>query len=161
MTGAHANPSRIALTLSNLALWGGTFAAVQSKVSLENVLILHPNANKYTLGISGADAAAAETSLNNNKALGSFSAVNSTFEWFQSTIPFDRLGQNPFVSDCTFLRNGYALGLSASLGDGGQSSGLIFQHNTIRLFNSFTGLTPGLVSTIAYNEIAQGFVMFS
>ena len=34
---------------------------------------------------------------------------------------------------------------------------LIFQHNTIRMFNAFTGLTPGLESTIAYNEIAHGF----
>lgn len=29
----------------------------------------------------------------------------------------------------------------------------MFQHNTIRLFNSFTGLTPGLLSTITYNDI--------
>ena len=122
-TGAHGNPSRISLALSHLALWGATFAAVQSKVSFDNVLMAHPNANKYTLGSSGVDGAAAETSLNNNKESGSFSATNSTFEWFQSTIPFDRLGEQPFISDCSFLRNGYALGLSASLGDGGQSSG--------------------------------------
>ena len=155
-TTPTGNPSKIDLTLSNLALWGGTFAAIQSRVKLDHMLLAHPNANKFGLGASGTEAAAAETTLNNNKEQGTFQATNSTFEWSQATILFDRLGKDPFVSDCKFLRQGYSLGLSASLGDGGLSSGLVFQHNEIRLFNSFTGLTPGLVSTIAYNDISRG-----
>ena len=84
--------------------------------------------------------------------------VNSTVEWSQSVTPLDLLGRNAFVSDCRFLRSGYNGGLSASLGDGGNGAGLIFQHNAVQLFNSFTGLTPGLTSTIAYSIFSHSAV---
>ena len=51
-------------------------------------------------------------------------------------------------------RTGYALGSSASLSDGGESSGLLFSRNSVKTFNSFVGITPGLRSTIEYNEFA-------
>ena len=98
LPGKHGNPSRIALTLSNIVLWGATFAAKQSTVTLDRTLLAHPSANSYVLGRSGADAAAAETTLDNSvkgagdtlttsattvSGGGSFTATNSTFEWSQ------------------------------------------------------------------------------
>ena len=65
---------------------------------------------------------------------------------------FDLLGTNPYFSDCTFLRSMYSLGETATVSDGGKSAGMIFQHNTIKLLNSFVGITPGLVATIAYAD---------
>ena len=38
-SGSNKSPSKIALTVSNLAMWGGTFSAVQSTLSLSNVLM--------------------------------------------------------------------------------------------------------------------------
>jgi len=75
-------------------------------------------------------------------------AVNSTFEWNDHVHLFDRVGKGAFFSDCTFMRQGYALGESATLSDGGLAAGLVFQHNLVTIFNSFVGITPGLTSTL-------------
>lgn len=142
----------VSVTLSGVVMWGGTFQSSQANIVLDHVRMLHPQAHKYVIGEVGATAA--ETWLNNSHAFGGFRATNSTFEWGQTVAPFNRIGEGAFVSDCAFLRGQYALGESASLSDGGGSGGLVFQHNAVRLFNSFSGLTPGLTSTVAYNEFA-------
>jgi hypothetical protein len=147
---------KVALSLADVTLWGATLAAPQATLSLDGVELLHPQAMRNTLGVVGAAGLAAETTLKFNSAAGSLRMVNSTVEWSQSVTPLDLLGRNAFVSDCRFLRSGYNGGLSASLGDGGMGTGLVFQHNAVQLFNSFTGLTPGLKSTVAYNIFAHG-----
>jgi len=105
----------------------------------------HPSATRYVSGISGMTAA--ETILKLNQKQGSITMINSTQEWSQSITPFDKIGMNPYFSDNLFLRQSYNLGLSASVGDEGKSRDLIFQHNTIALFNAFTGITPGCTFT--------------
>ena len=80
------------------------------------------------------------------------SMTNCTVSWADGPAPFDMLGLNPVVKNNAFLWSGYALGEVASLGDRGNSKGLVFTHNTVGHFNAFAGLTPGLTSVIAANE---------
>ena len=141
------------LKMQRLVLWGGTLKAPQTNLILDRIVMAHPSANRYVLGEIGMTAA--ETVLQFNEGSGSLRMTNSTMEWSQSVTPLDKLGVAPYFSDNDFLRSGYSLGLSASLGDKANSRGLVFQHNTVRLFNSFTGITPGLVSTVAYNVFGQ------
>ena len=62
--------------------------------------------------------------------------------------------QVDIISTVSDHHAGYALGSSASLSDGGESTGLLFARNSVKRFNSFVGITPGLKSTIEYNEFA-------
>eukprot|EP00756_Hemistasia_phaeocysticola_P003218 Hpha_TRINITY_DN1212_c0_g1::TRINITY_DN1212_c0_g1_i1::g.44785::m.44785 len=144
--------SKLNVKLSDIVLWGATFEISQTNIALDRVGMYHPQAHRYVLGEEGMTAA--ETWLNATSKYGKLTATNSTFEWGQTVVPFDRIGKGSFVSDCAFLRGQYALGQSASVGDGGSASELVFQHNTVRLFNSFSGIEPGLKSTVAYNEFA-------
>merc|ERR1740117_1849266 len=93
--------------------------------------------------------------LNFNKVAGSLRMLDSTVAWDASLVPFNRLGQNAHFSGNLFTRNGYALGESASLSDGGTASGIVFEHNTVTHFNAFVGITPGLMTTVAYNTFSH------
>ena len=81
--------------------------------------------------------------------------LNSSVAWADATPIFNRVGPRALVRDCRFSRIGYALGESATLSDGGQSSELVFDHNTVDRFNTFVAITPGLRATISYNVFAH------
>ena len=127
-------------------------------MDLDNVKMLFPAANRRVLDEVGITSA--ETLVNmevGGSTGGRLRAVNSTFEWNDHVHLFDRVGKGAFFSDCTFMRQGYALGESATLSDGGQAAGLVFQHNLVTIFNSFVGITPGLTSTLVRLVRVGGF----
>ena len=141
------------LTLRDLTLFGGTFAAPQADLRLERVQMLFPSANRRVLDDEGFSAA--ETVLDFNKAHGSLTMLNSSVAWADATPLFNRVGKSALVRDCRFSRIGYALGESATLSDGGQSSELVFEHNSVDMFNTFVAITPGLHATIQYNVFSR------
>jgi hypothetical protein len=67
-------------------------------------------------------------------------------------VPLNLVGANAVFRNNLFRRNGYAIGDGASISDGGLSTGMIFERNTVALFNSFSGITPGLKATLRLNE---------
>ena len=143
---------RTRLTLERMSLFGGSLSAPQSDLALNQVQMLYPSANRRVLDEIGDTTA--PIVLEANVQRGSLRVTNCTFDWFDAVAPLNRIGDSAFVADTLFSRSAYALGESASLSDGGKSAGLLFEYNTIRTFNSFVGLTPGLRSTVAYNRIS-------
>ena len=138
------------LRLEKLAMWGGTFAVLRSKLTLDTVDVLFPTANRRVLGEPGM--LRASTLLMNTPAQGQFTMINSTLEWADGTVPLNLVGNGAVFRNNLFRRNGYAIGDGASISDGGNSDGMLFERNTVALFNSFSGITPGLHSTIRLNE---------
>ena len=138
------------LRIEKLTMWGGTFAVLRSNLTLDTVDLLFPTANRRVLGEAGM--LRANTLLMNNPAHGHFTMINSTLEWADGTVPLNLIGNGAVFRNNLFRRNGYAIGDGASISDGGNSDGMLFERNTIALFNSFSGITPGLHSTIRLNE---------
>ena len=138
------------LRIEKLALWAGTAAVIRSELTLDTVDVLFPTANRRVLDEAGM--LRADTQLLNNPAHGRLTMINSTLEWADGTVPLNLIGNGAVFRNNLFRRNGYAIGDGASISDGGNSDGMLFERNTIALFNSFSGITPGLRSTIRLND---------
>jgi hypothetical protein len=138
------------LKIEKLAMWGGTLAVVRSQLELNTVDMLFPTANRRVLDEPGP--LRADTQLMNNPAHGRLIMINSSLEWADGTVPLNLIGNNAVIRNNLFRRNNYAIGDGASISDGGNSAGMLFERNTIALFNSFSGITPGLHATIRLNE---------
>ena len=143
---------RTRLTLQRMSLFAGSLAARQCDLTMDEVDLRFPSANRRTLDEAGDTTA--PIVLEHNAQHGSLRVTNCTFDWFDAVVPLNRVGEAAYIADTVFSRSAYALGESASLSDSGRSSGLVFEHNTIRTFNAFAGLTPGLRATVAYNHIS-------
>jgi hypothetical protein len=141
------------LRLEFLTLWGGALHVVQSNLELNTVQWLFPTASKRTLNQVGVIDA--PIVLNNNLARGRIRMVNSTIEWHDGVVAFDRIGSGAIIRNCAFRRSSYAGGESAAVSDGGNSVGLQFIGNTVALFNSFSGVTPGKHAVITMNEFSD------
>ena len=138
------------LKIEKLAMWAGTVAVVRTELTLDTVHMLFPTANRRVLDETGM--LRADTKLMNNPAHGRLTMINSTLEWADGTVPLNLIGNNAIIRNNLFRRNGYAIGDGASISDGGNSDGMLFERNTIALFNSFSGITPGRHAIIRLNE---------
>ena len=143
------------LSLSHVTLYAGTLGTTEAAwwLSMDHVRMAFPSANRRVLDEEGATAA--PLVLRANEAGGGLTLANCSFEWWDAIVPFDVVGDGARVSDCSFVRGGYALGESASLSDGGRSDGLVFERNEVTIFNSFVGLTPGTHALVEYNEFSR------
>ena len=148
LNSSHVSPLR----LERLTLWGGTLATQQTDLELDTVEMLFPTANRRVVDEVGT--LRAETLLRNNQARGTLSMTNSTLEWSDGTVPMTNVGPGAVIRNCLFRRNNYAIGDSACVSDGGNSDGMVFERNTVSLFNSFSGITPGLHSTLELNDFS-------
>lgn len=80
---------------------------------------------------------------------------NSLVEWADSICTFDNLGSAPNIVNSEFLRMSYGGGSCAVVGDTLTSGGMLFDRNSVYLFNAFTAVVPGPRSVITMNRIGR------
>merc|ERR1719440_181496 len=140
------------LALRNIGIFGQTIATNHVDLRISSVSWLFPTSAARVLGDITSPAT---TSLIMNKVGGSIEMVNSTYAFADAVTPFPFVGVNAVFENNVWYGNGYACGESATVSDRGITDGLSFFRNTVRKFNSFVGITPGLHANIELNRFSE------
>jgi hypothetical protein len=150
--------------VSDLTIFGTAFSSVNTALELDTVQLLFPTASKRTLGDTSEISPLITSTRQSDNGL---SISNCTIAWVetggspetpggtQNAAVFSTVGTNSKFINNLWHANGYAGGSEASVGDLASSSGMVFEGNTIKFFNTFTSVTPGLRSTIRLNEFSH------